>query len=257
MAAKVSMRQKRREAPEWVFPWKRRREPVLPKVLALGFALSVFGGLLGFVRIRTSTPNPWGLEKASLIHVADTREGRELALLAREEGPSPVRFSTADWPELIAFENEKIARFGSASELYQPELRPWAPDPVSEPRLSRPGTMVLPPLPVVEPGTPPAPVGSLQPVIWPVSGLARGEIPGGLPRYDGPVDAVMQADSLRFLIQIDGTGQVMECIALSGGDTPETTALLTEWLRGIRFLRNLPDGPAWAALRVRFLNQER
>jgi len=257
MAEKISMKQKRREAPAWVFSWKRRGEPIMPKLVALGFAITVFGGLLGFVRIRTSTPNPWGLEKASLIHVANTPEGRALALQAREEGPSPVRFSLEDWPELIAFENEQLARLGTSPEMYQPELRPWVPEPVSEPRLSQPGAMVLPALPVVEVGTPQAPVGSLQPVIWPISGVSLEEIPGELPRYDGPVDAVMQADSLRFLIQLDGTGQVLECIALSGGDTPEATASLTEWLRGIRFIRDHAGDPSWAALRIRFLNQER
>jgi hypothetical protein len=255
MADRVSMKQKRREAPEWIFSWKRRGEPVFPKLVAVGFAVAMFGGLLGFVRIQTTTPNPWGLEKASVIHVPDTPEGRALALEARENGPSPVRFSTTDWPALLVFENEQLARLSAKMEPYEPRLRGWEPEPATVPPLSQAGAMVLPPLPAAEvrPLLPPA--GPPQPVIWPLSGITAQEVPGELPKYEGVMDAAMQADSLRFLIQLDGSGKVLECIALSGGDTPEGTASLAEWVRGIRFLRESPEGPVWAALRIRFLNQ--
>lgn len=257
MANRVSMKQKRQEAPEWIFSWRSRGEPIFPKLVALGFAIVVFGGLLGFVRIRTTTPDPWGLEKASVIHVLDTPEGRALALEAREKGPSPVRFSTADWPALVAFEKEQLALLAAQVEPYRPRLREWKPQPVTVPALSQPGEMVLPPLPTAEAIAPLTPPGAPQPVIWPLSGLAQTEIPAELPVYKGVVDAAMQADSVRFLIQLDGQGNVLECVALSGGATPEATASLTDWVRGIRFLREPAKGPVWAALRIRFLNQAR
>lgn len=249
------MKQKRREAPEWIFPWRRRGEPVLPKLAAVGFAVAVFGGLLGLVRIQTTAPNPWGLEKASVVHVPNTSQGRALALEAREQGPSPVRFSTADWPALARFENEQLARLAMVAEPYQPLLRDWQPQVFPVPALSQPGAMVLPPLPVIDVVPPPPPPGRPQPVIWPLSGLSPTEVPADLPAYEGPVDAAMQSDSLRFMIQLDGQGNVLECVALSGADTPEGTAFLAAWVRGIRFLRISEEGPAWAALRIRFLNQ--
>ncbi len=255
MADRVSMKQKRREAPEWIFSWKRRGEPILPKLIAVGFSAAMLGGLLGFVRIQTTTPNPWGLEKASVIHVLDTPEGRALALEAREKGPSPVRFSTSDWSTLVAFENDQLARLSAKVEEYRPQLREWQPESPPVPALSRPGTMVLPPLPAIEVKSPPLPPGPPQPVIWPLSGLSPDEVPAVLPAYEGVVDAAMQADSVRFLIQLDGGGHVLESIALSGGDTPEGTASLADWVRGIRFLRTTGEGPTWAALRIRFINQ--
>jgi hypothetical protein len=257
MADRISMKQKRREAPEWIFSWRSRGEPILPKLLALGFAITLFAILISFVRIRTATPDPWGLEKASVIHVLDTPEGRALALEAREKGPSPVRFSTSDWPVLVAFEKEQLAQLAAKVEPYRPRLRNWEPPPAAVPDLSQPGAMVLPPLPTAETLPPPPPPGLPQPMIWPLAGLASEEIPAVLPAYQGLVDAAMQADSVRILIQLDGQGQVLECVALSGGDTPAATASLTEWVRGIRFLRESTNGPAWAALRVRFLNQTR
>lgn len=257
MANRVSMKQKRREAPEWIFSWKRRGEPVLPKLVAVGVSAAVLGGLLGFVRIQSTTPNPWGMKKASIIHVLDTPEGRALALEAREKGPLPVRFTTSDWPDLVSFENEQLARLAAKVEPYRPRLRDWESEPAGVPALAQPGAMVLPPLPDVEVQTPPQPPGAAQPVIWPLSGLALEEVPAELPRYEGAVDAAMQADSVRFLIQLDRDGQLLECIALSGGDTPAATASLTNWLRGIRFARKSGEGPVWAALRIRFVNQPR
>jgi hypothetical protein len=255
MAERISMRQMRREAPEWIFSWKRRGEPILPKLIAVAFAVAMFGGLMGFFRIRAAAPNPWGLAKASVIQVLPTPEGRALSLEAREKGPSPARFSSADWPSLIAFENDQLARLSEKLEPYQPQLRTWQDPPPSVPALTRPGAMVLPPLPEPVSKPPPPGPGVLRPAIWPLSGLTAEEIPQPLPAYEGEVDAAMQADSLRFMVQIDGEGVVQECIALSGGDTPESTAALTAWLRGIRFLRKAGDGMVWAAFRIRFLNQ--
>lgn len=255
MAERISMKQKRREAPEWVFRWKRLGEPIFPKLVVVVFALALFGGLVGFVRIQATTPNPWGLAKASVIQVLPTPEGRAMALEAREKGPSPARFSAGDWPSMVAFENEQLALMSAKLEPYQPKLRTWQDPPATVPSLARPGTGVLPPLPALTSQPPPPGPGALRPVIWPLSGLTAEEVPAELPVYEGKVDAAMQADSLRFMIQIDGEGAVQECIALSGGDTPEATAALTAWVRGIRFLRKPAIGSAWAALRIRFLNQ--
>lgn len=249
------MKQKRREAPEWIFRWKRRGEPVFPKLVAVGFSAALFGGLVGFVRIQATTPNPWGLEKASVIQVLPTPEGKALALEAREKGPSPARFSSADWPALVAFENEQLDLMSAKLEPYRPKLRAWQDPPAQTPALTQPGAMVLPPLPEPEPLVPPPPAGALRPVIWPLSGLTAAEVPAELPAFEGAVDASMQADSLRFMVHVDADGAVLECIALSGGDTPESTAALTAWVRGIRFLRAPGAPPAWCALRIRFLNQ--
>lgn len=249
------MKQKRREAPEWIFRWRRLGEPIFPKIVAVAFAAALFGGLVGFVRIQATTPNPWGLTKASVIQVPPTPEGAALALKARENGPSPARFSAGDWPSLLVFENEQLALLSARLEPYQPKLRPWQDPPAQVPSLTRPGAAVLPPLSEPEVPTPPTAAGSLRPVIWPLSGLSAEEIPKELPAYEGKVDATMQTDSLRFMIHLDAEGAVLECIALSGGDTPEATASLTAWIRGIQFLRQPGAASAWAALRIRFLNQ--
>lgn len=256
MARRVSFKQMRRDAPEWIFPWKGRGEPWLPKLIAIGFAVALFGGILGFVRIRTSSPNPWGLEKAHVIRVLqDTPEGRVLAQKARENGPSPVRFQTADWPQLARMEAELLAIPPQSTTPYQPHLRPWPESPPEVPRLTRPGLGVLPPLPAAPPMPSPQDAGAPQPVIMPMSGLSEQEIPTTLPTYDGVVDAAMLAETVRYLLRLEADGRVSECLALSGGSTLEGTAQLSAWLQGIRFSRQNAAGPVWAAVRIRFLNK--
>lgn len=257
MARRVSMRQMRREAPEWIFPWKRRGEPLMPKLIAVCTAVAFFGWLVGFVRIQTTTPNPWGLDKASVIHVTDTAEGRALALKARENGPTPVRFQTSDWPQLRSYEEGEIARLTLSDHTYQPRFQPWPTKTAAVPSLSQPDVGVLPAPPPAPPHAAPPLAGVPQPKILPLSGLQVEEVPLDLPAYEGAMDAAMMSESVRLLIQLAGDGRVQDCIALSGGDTPEATAQLIAWVRGVRFLRSSTEGPQWAAVRIRFLNQPR
>lgn len=257
------MRQKRREAPEWIFPWKPRREPWTPKVVALASSLALFGWLVGFVRMETATPNPWGLDHASVIHGSDTPEGRALALRARENGPTPVRFQTGDWPQLLRTENREFARAAQIHSPYQPRFQAWEPAPATIPPLSEPGTGVLPPPPERPAPAPPPPGGALRPVIQPLAGLRPHEVPDELPPYSGTIDAAMMSDSVRFLLRLSRDGRVLDSIALSGGDTPEATTQLIDWLQGVRLRRTTPDHPAtpdhaeWVAIRILFLNRPR
>lgn len=255
MPEKVSMRQKRREAPEWIFPWKGRSEPLWPKLFAITFAALVCTALIGFVRIRTTTPDPWGLDKASVIHVRDTPEGRALALTARENGPSPARFETSDWPQLVHYQAEQLAQVFQPEITYQPQLREWQEPPHSLPPIWNSDTGVLP-------STPPAPdppeipaAGKPHPVILPLSGITSEEIPNSLPRYTGSTDTAMLSGSVRFLLQLDPSGHVTDCIAIAGGDTTDATRELELWLRAVTFPRKPDAAAGWIAIRIAFLNQ--
>lgn len=248
------MRQKRLEAPEWIFSWKPRGEPLAPKLFAITFAASVTAALIGLTRIHTSSPDPWGLDKANIIHVPDTPEGRALALTARENGPSPVRFETSDWPDLVRFETEQLARVSWVETQYRPELRPWQEPPPALPAIWRSDTTVLPP--TAPPPDPPQipPAGQPHPVILPLSGIAESEVPSSLPRYSGPMDDTMMSGSVRFMLHLDADGLVNECIAIAGGDSIEATRELEHWLRAVKFPERNRK-PGWIAVRIVFLNQ--
>ena len=254
MAQKISMRQKRQEAPDWIFPWKGRREPILPKLLAVVLAALFTAGLFGFVRIQRAAPSWWGLEKASVIQVIDTVEGRALALRARENGPSPVRFESSDWPQLVRFQDQQMMRLSQPQSAYEPRLRPWQDPPPEEPSLweSNAGVLPLPPKPQPMPAVPAA--GAPHPSVQPISGLGADEVPAALPRYEGVMDKAMLSGSVRFLIRLDQDGRVADCLALSGADTADATAELAGWLRNVRFLREGGPG-SWAAVAIVFLNQ--
>lgn len=248
------MRQKRQEAPDWIYPWKGRREPIWPRLVAVICGVLFCAGLLTFLRIETTNPSPWGLEKASVIHVLDTPEGRELALKARENGPFPVRFETSDWPQLVRFQEQQLMQLSQSHSAHRPQLRKWQEPAPEEPPIWKSNAGVLPSLPKPAPLPEIPATGAPHPTIRPISGLAESEIPSSLPRYEGVTDAAMLSGSVRFLLRLDAEGRVTECLALSGADTIEATAGLATWLRGVRFS---PKGQAgtWAAVNLVFLNQ--
>lgn len=249
------MKTKRQEAPEWVFPWKPRGEPAFPKFLAFAAVTLAFGFFLTSVRIHTAAPVAWSNRKASLIHVIDDAEGRALTLRARDGGPFPSRFEPTDWPAYATLEKAAMDAARTPLRTYQPALRDLAEDPhATLPALAEPGVPVLPRPPSPGVITLKAPAVSLQPVILPISGIRADAIPRTLPPFEGPADAQVTAEPPRFLIRLDATGTVLDCIALDGGDEAGPSAL-EKWLRGIPFQADPTKPSRWISVRVSFLNQ--
>lgn len=255
MAARVSMKTKRREAPEWVFSWKPRGEPAFPKFLALAAVTLAFGVFLTSVRIHTAAPVVWSNRKASLIQVLDDAEGRALTLRAREGGPFPSRFEPSDWAAYATLEKAAMDAARTPQRSYRPSLRDLTEElPGTLPALAEPGVPVLPrPRPPGLPAQPSEPV-ALMPVILPISGIRPDAMPRELPRFEGQPDASITAEPPRFLMRLDAAGTVLDCMALDGGDEAGPSAL-EKWLRGIRFPADPGKPPRWISVRVSFINQ--
>jgi hypothetical protein len=92
MGKRISIRQQRKEAPEWIFNWRSTGNPALSKWLAILVTAGLFALLMTFVRIRVWSPVAWAAPKAGVIQVTDDAIGRALTLRAREGGPFPSRF---------------------------------------------------------------------------------------------------------------------------------------------------------------------
>ncbi len=255
MTARVSMKTKRREAPEWVFPWKPRGEPAFPKLLAFVAVALAFGFFLTSVRIHTAAPVAWSNRKASLIHAIDDAEGRALTLRARDGGPFPSRFEPTDWPAYATLEKAAMEAARTPQPAYRPALRDLADDPpATHPALAEPGAVVLPRPRPPEVAAQTAPALVLQPVILPISGIRAEAIPRDLPPFTGPADAQITAEPPRFLLRLDAAGTVLDCIALDGGDEAGPSAL-EKWLRGIPFKPDPAKASRWISVRVSFINQ--
>lgn len=252
MAGRVSMRQKRKEAPEWIFPWRARRASPAPKISAFFIALGMFAVLFAFVRVQVSTPTPWAAGKASLIRTLDDAEGRALTLRAREGGPFPSRFEpsgigwTRDWEQSL----QGVVRWRPPA--HQPALRELPEMFPAEPRFSPPDVAVLPRR------RPPAPDAATQktmpqPVLYPLAGLTADELPQELPVFTGDTPPAMLAEPWRFLLRVDSEGRVRDVVPLVGAAGTGHSPLIG-WLRGVRFPTTDAPAERWIALGLGFTN---
>lgn len=253
MAKRVSMKHKRREAPEWVFPWGGPRASSFPKVFAVLLVGVGFAVLLTWVKIRVTAPVPWAAPKAAVIQVLDDAEGRVLTLRAREGGPFPSRFDPAAWDLTPAIEQAAWQAARWRPPPYVPPLREL-PDEPARPRLSKPGAPVMPARQAPAEPTPLAGKRVLVPALDPLSGITREEMPEKLPPFAGEVDAAMAAVPWRFLLRVNAAGGVLDCVSLTGGNEPGKAAL-EAWLRRVSFQPGRAGTTRWIALGLGFSNQ--
>jgi hypothetical protein len=256
MGKRISIKEKRKEAPEWVFNWGLPPSAafVFSKWIALLLVTGVFALLLSVVQIRVHPPTTWAASKASVIYTAATPEGRILTLRAREEGPFPSRFIPSQWEGAAALEQEFLGAARWTPPPYIPTLRDL-PKPAEPPlQLAARGEVVLPKrLPAASAAPMP---GKLQlvPMIYPLSGITSAELPAYLPPIADPVNATMAAMNWRFLLRLDAAGQVRDCVSLAGGDEAGPSSI-EAWLRHLTF-KSEPTNPSrWIAVGVGFANQ--
>jgi hypothetical protein len=253
MAKRVSIKQKRRNAPEWVFPWRPLGGWTISKWSAVLIVGGVFALFLSSVRIRLSPLEPWAAKKAAVIHVSNDAEGRALTLRASEGGPFPSRFEPASWEGAAALEQAAFEELRWTPPPYVPALRDLPESPAPPLQLSAMEAAVLPKRRAAAAGPPP---GHLKPTptLYPLSGITVRGMPQQLPPFDGTVSTAMTAEAWRFLLRLDAAGLVRECVSLSGGD--ETGAPpLENWLRHVAFPPDSKSPTRWIAVGVGFVNQ--
>lgn len=249
------MREKRREAPQWVFSWRQPRGGWFPKVLAWALVAVGFAFLLTSVRIRVIPPAPWAARKAAVIQVVDDADGRALRIRAREGGPFPSRLDSMDWEGATALESALMDASGGGSVPHQPVLRDLPEDglPKTPPLASR-GEAVLPKHRAKAPNPLSSTNLSLVPVLHARSGITSAEIPDELPPFRGAMDQALKevaADPGQFLLHIDPAGRVRDSISLTGEDE----AGLADWLRAVYFKPDPATPSRWVVVAVGLITQ--
>lgn len=254
MPKRVPFKRKRKEAPEWVFPWRPLGESRFPKCLAIVLVGAAFTFLLTSVRIRVTPPTPWAAHKASVIQVTDNAESRALTLRALEGGPFPSRFEPSEWEGAAVLEQTAFAAARWSPPPYVPALRELPDKVTPSVLLAAKGEPVLPKR---NPSSELAPVQvqlKLAPVLYPLSGITPASMPRELPAYDGAVDARMTSEPSRFLIRLDTAGQVRDCVSLAGAAVADPSPL-EDWLRRVSFNPEAIKPSRWIAVGVGFTNQ--
>lgn len=257
MNRKISFRQKRKEAPAWIFRWGTTGEPVWPKLVALALVGAGFSLAYAGVRIRMagagservmSQRATWILEP--LEQPGETR----LSWLAMQDGPFPSRLDRSEWQSGA---NSLVGSIGPewAIPKYEPQIKdsPVVAAPVAK-KLATGGETVFPQqekpprmstMAVTSPGA------VLKPVVKP---LSSGAIPvSPLPQWNLPVDPKWHGIGARFLLKADPAGHVMEVISMADLVDPSANTSLANWLKSCRFP---PDASRneerWLSLMVTF-----
>jgi len=254
MGKRVSFKDKRKAAPEWVFRWRRPGNPALAKWIAVFVTGGLFALLLTSVRIQVNPPTVWAAPKASMIYVTNDAEGRALTMRAREDGPFPSRFLPSGWDGTAALE-QAVHDAASWTPLpYVPSLRDL-PTPASAPlQLAVTGEPVLPKRPPAAPTAPLAVKLRPTPAIYPLSGITSEEIPRDLPPINEAMDPAITNETWRFLVRLDSAGQVWDCVSLAGGDQAGPS-IMEKWLRRVTFQPDSKTPSRWIAVGVGFTNQ--
>lgn len=233
--------------PVWLFPWRRGESAFFSTFLAAVFVSGLASIAYPSISVKITTPQQIIPRKASLIYLTNTSEGRTLALKAQEGGPFPSRFRPSQWQGMAQLEGEIALRTRLPREVYSTQLRP-VPEAglatLGAPPLAR--EMVFPESRA--PATLPEVAQRVKmiPQLFPLAGIKAEEIPSPLPTYVGAAEGAW-----RFLIQIEASGRVKECISLAKGGDPGAVDL-QKWLRGVSF----STSPGrWISVGVRFINQ--
>lgn len=255
MAKRISIRHKRKEAPDWVFQWKRPENPLLWKALALLLAGGFFTLLLMTVKLRVSPPYAWAAPKAAVMQVIDDDLGRALTQRAREGGPFPSRFEPAEWDGRGALEKAVMATAIGPPPSYVPALKELPDVGIPTLRLAPRGEPEFPSHRAPGLDLAPSSKPALLPVLYPLAGIGFPETPHELPPLEIATDAAMTAGTWRFLVRIDAAGHVTECLPLADGGEAGPSPL-NAWLRRVTFPPTSPGRPRWIGLGVGFTNQQ-
>lgn len=238
-----------------IFPWQRKAPPLWKKLLAVAFATTFFGIMMS-VKVQVRPPEKLVAARKSVIFLDDSGAGRALALRAREGGPFPARFSLSRWHGLDDVEKAAIDAVRYLPTPYVPEVQELpAANQLQSLELAARGKSYFPPHPPVVNLIPDTHGVALAPVLHPLAGVTAAELPAELPPFDlawqPPAGADPNKPYRRFLVQVDESGGVTECIPMDAGALEATG-----WLRRARFrTESVGGGPRWIAVGLAFTNQ--
>jgi hypothetical protein len=242
------------DTPEWIFRWRGVSEPLFPLLLAL--VLVAVGFLLvgTTVRLKVRVPEKAVPQKASVIFLNDDAQGRALTLQAQEDGPFPSRFALKQWPGLAEMEAAVMAKSVDLAPPYVPQVPDLPAESELPPlRLAARGVAFFPPRSVLPAVHPLRENVRTTPVLYPLSGITPEALPRDLPVFDAVIDRSMAAATWRFLVRLEATGTVVECVSLEKGGEPGAAELVA-WLQQVPFLPDSNKPLRWIAVGIRFIN---
>lgn len=255
MAAKLSIKELRKNAPKWIYPWRDKGSFSYGMWFALLCTSGFFALGITFIRVRMPVMATWSAPQASVMYVHDDDAvGSWLIQKAREEGPYPSRFDPMDWDGGIAMERVLMQSVRQDLTSYSPSLKQL---PEEKPKLAKVAVYGEPQLPkrVLRVGEVEASVMmEMVPSLFPISGIREDELPKNLPHIQGKLDSAVALENWRFILRLDERGRVMDCMSMAGRVEVQLSPI-QEWLKSLKYGPNADGGERWIAVGVGFKNE--
>lgn len=255
MTTRVVSDERRINDAECLFAWSRNSDSRLPMLAAFLITSAAFAIMLHSLRVDLGSYALSRDDHAALILAGSDAIGIELKRRAREEGPFPLRFDPAGDDAVVKLQQAALDAIRFSPAPYVPRLRPLREtSTIATPSLAPAGEAVFPrrPLPAIE--TSVKSESRPQPMLTPISGISAAEMPRAMPEFSAEIKGKSLRDSWRFMIHVDANGRVLDCIALSGGESPATSSLV-DWLRRVEFQPGTHAADRWFAIDLGIINQ--
>jgi hypothetical protein len=243
------------DTPPWVFRWRPRKSPVVPKLIAISSVGALFLLLITTLRIEVRVPEKSAPRKASVIHLGDDAESRALILRAREGGPFPARFEPSQWQGLVDLERTVLNAASFQPPAYTPKIAELPDENLVQPvELAVKGQAFFPKHSAVVAPAFPTESRVLAPTLYPLAGITAAGLPRDLPTFAATGEDALAPAPWRVMLRLHPNGSVEQCVSLEKGNDPAAAALV-RWLERVEFPSSPNASPRWIALAIGFTNQ--
>lgn len=239
-----------------IFDWSEVEAHRGWKGAAVLIAALCFGFALSLIRVDFDFRKLASVKSASVLYLPDQETGRTWRMIAEEEGPFPGRLEISGEHDVLEDFGSNALIEGDAWNGYEIEMRSLEPDSAAaNQRIAVQGQRYLPkifksPPAVTEPGK--SALGR-KPILIPYTKESEKWLPAEIPEFQAVAKGEADVSGWRFVLNLNGQGRVVECIAINGGDDEGLTEI-TAWLKGLQF-QQAEEKERWLGLRVELLNQ--
>lgn len=242
---------------ELIFDWSNEEVHQGWKGASVLVAVLGFGLVFSVISVKFDRRDVASVNSASVLYLADDKEGRIWRMKTEEEGPFPGRLEISVLYDPL--DEIGVGTLGDDSwNSYEVTMRSLNMDSaITASRISAQGKRFFPrnfkSTDLVK-----APTQSevvLSPKLVPYTTESEKWLPTRFPPFNMLMKDEIVSAEWRFVLNLRADGTVMECLSLSGGSEEGLAPMIT-WLKSLRFQES-EESERWMGLRIEFLNERK
>ena len=250
MKIRASKPKKKRLELDWVFSWRRLKRPMLGQWMPLVLVGGVFVMAGMFMRVTVRRPQPWEATSATVIMAGAVDATDGLAIKAKEGGPFPVRLELGQCGGYIEQERMVLENESLYQNRYQPKLKEIEYEQARDP-FSMDQVAMLPKRAMKEPPAMGEKKSRAKVQVASLNAVHDRLIPSELPDFEQGVEESWQGGALRYLLRLDASGHVVDCVGMSQVDLKP----VSEWLKQVKFVVDEKKPVEWMTVEVGFIQE--